>query len=218
MAPKKKKVTKQKVKKKKWVSIIAPKSFKSIKLGETHVVDPQTIIGRSLKVNLMNITGSFKKQNIIVRFDINSVKDGKAYTFVSGFENSVSLMKRIVRKGRTKIEDSFLAKTKDGFSVRVKPVVLTLNRASKGAQTSIRKIVKEKLIHMLSGIDFDKAVQELIDYNFQKLIKEVSSTIHPVKSVEVRFLAITPASKKNTQIKVELPEADEVKSGTTETP
>lgn len=218
MAPKKKRVTKTKVKKKKWLTILAPASFDNKKLGETHVVDATQAVGKSVKANLMNLTGSFKKQNIQIRFDVNKVKEGSAYTYVTGFENTNSLLKRIVRKGRTKIEDSFLATTKDDYKVRVKPVVITLNRASKGAQSAVRALVKEKLTQMLAGVTFDKAVQDLIGYSFQRIIKETASGAHPVKTVEVRSLRILPASKKKklAEMTDDVEEAKEVTKETVE--
>ena len=53
-----------KAKKKTWVKIHAPKIFNEQIIGETLVADSSLTIGKPITVNLMNLTGDIKKQQI----------------------------------------------------------------------------------------------------------------------------------------------------------
>ena len=93
--------------KKKWHSIVAPKSFREQKIGETLIAEPEKAIGKTVPVNLLDLTGDMRKQNIIVKFIVTSVSGNKAQTEVTGFEMMPSFIKRMVRKGKKKIDDSY---------------------------------------------------------------------------------------------------------------
>ena len=73
-------MVKEKIKKKKWVKIIAPKLFNEKHLGEISLVDPMLVIGRKIKVNLMEITNDMKKQNTEIGFKVAKLQDDKTKT------------------------------------------------------------------------------------------------------------------------------------------
>ncbi len=91
-----KKITKSSKIKKKWYSIIAPKLFREQKVGETLVGEPDKAIGKTVPVNLLDLTGDMRKQNIIVKLVVNSVSGDKAHTEVIGFQMMPSFIKRMI--------------------------------------------------------------------------------------------------------------------------
>lgn len=186
-----KKAGKAKVKKK-WVPVFAPKSFNGVSLGETHVGDPNAAIGKTIRANLMHIAGDMRKQGIEIRFDIVKVADGRAETAVTGYELLPTSMKRIVRRGRSKVADSFVTRTATKRRIRIKPVVITTNPASLSAERSIRLAVRERLKEHLGSMSFDKIVQELINFKLQRVIKEAAQKTHPIKTAEVRACLLLP--------------------------
>src|SRR3989339_814793 len=64
------KVTKaaSKVKRKKWINVIAPKLFNNEIMGEIPVTEPKSLVGRCISVSLMGLIGDMKKQGTNVKF------------------------------------------------------------------------------------------------------------------------------------------------------
>ncbi|RME31563.1 hypothetical protein D6789_02315 [Candidatus Woesearchaeota archaeon] len=186
-----KKAGKAKIKKK-WVPILAPKSFNNQTLGETHVASPEAAIGKTINANLMHLTGDMRKQGIEIRFDVVKVQDGKALTAVTGYELLPANLKRIVRRGRTKIADSFITRTATKRRVRIKPLIITTSHTSARTCTAIRHAVRAKLKELAGGMSFEKLVQELIGFKIQRAIKDAATPIHPIKTAEIRVCTLLP--------------------------
>lgn len=180
-----KKATKSKAKKQ-WVGVHAPSSFDNTHLGDTYVEMGDKAIGKSVTANLMNLTGDMRKQGVELRFDITKVADGKAQTAVTSYELLPGNIKRLVRRGRSKVDDSFNAKTKSGRRLRLKPFVITNTRVSAAACTAIRLSIRQKLKELVSKTSFDMLVQDLISHKLQKTLKEHISKVCPIRSVDIK--------------------------------
>ncbi len=191
--------------KKKWFSIVAPKSFNNHVLGESLVENADKLVGKSITVNLMHLTNDMRNQGIEIRFKVVKTDEGKGLTSVTGYEVLPGQMKRVVRRGRSKVMDSFIVRCGDVL-VRIKPIVFTANRASAGAQTTIRLAVREKIKHLLKGTTFDQLVQELIQHKLQRTLKDVGLKTHPIKSVEVKSCAILRQKPKEAAEEPQEPE------------
>lgn len=179
--------------KKRWCQIVAPKSFDSMVLGESHVDVPEKLIGKTITSNLMTLTGDMRNNGVEIRFDVISTVEGKGMAVVTGYELLPSTMKRLVRRGRAKVGDSFVVRTSTGRLVRIKPVVMTTNPASSGACTEIRLAVRERAKQIISSMSFDVLIQDIIGYKFQRALKDVANKVHPVKNVEIRMCNLLPA-------------------------
>lgn len=186
-----KKATKSKIKKK-WVQIIAPKSFNSIPLGESLIGNLESLKNKSITANLMTLTNNMRNQSVEIRFDVIKVFEGKGISAVTGYRLLPSHLKRIVRRGRSKIGDSFVVRTATGRLVRIKPIVITVNHVSSSVATSIRLLIREKVKELLAVTSFDKLVQDMIGFKLQRALKDVVVKIHPVKSVEINACFLLP--------------------------
>jgi len=102
-----------KIKKKTWFEIIAPKIFRNASLGETLVADKEQLIGKEITASLANITGDMKRQSTIIKFKITELKEDKAITDITGYSILLTHIKRMVRKGRERVDSSFVCTTKD---------------------------------------------------------------------------------------------------------
>ena len=67
------KVSRIKAKKKAWFPIISPKLFGSKEMGETYNVSAKNAVGRTIKVNLKDLTGDIKDQNAYANFAISGL-------------------------------------------------------------------------------------------------------------------------------------------------
>ncbi len=178
--------------KKRWLPVIAPKSFESVALGECYVERPEQAVGKTIRTNLMTLTGDMRRQVIEIRFDVVKVGEGKALTAVTGYELLPSGVKRLVRRGRSKVDDSFLVKSATGRLVRIKPLIITANPASERACSALRLTTRERLKQLVSSFSFDKLVQELVHGRIQRALKEPLNKIHPIKTIDIRMCLLLP--------------------------
>jgi len=191
-----KKQVKTKVKKKHWAPIIAPKLFDHMVLGETHISDKEEMLTKSINLNLMALTDDPRRQGYSIRFDVKEVKDGKAHTQLIGVEMTPSAVKRLIRRGRDKVDDSIVIRIGGGRLIRVKPVIITNTKASKAAQTDIRLSVRKRLRDMYAKMRFDDIAKEIIDGKTQRMLKDLCGKTHPVRSADIRELLIIPKDRK----------------------
>jgi len=203
---------KLKVVKKNWHDIDAPSFFGNYKVGKTYLENPSTAVGRKLKVSYANVSGDPQKQNVILKLKITGVKDNNLKTELLGLELQAASVKRFVRKGKTKIEDSFLSTTKDGKKIRVKPLLVTRFKASGGVSNSLIKKVKEFLLKELPTRTLEETVKELLTRQFQKNISNALKSTYPVSISELRSIQIIESEtvSKKTEEKKPEPANEEV--------
>jgi len=182
--------TRPRVKKKKWFPILAPKLFNEQIIGEIPLYESEAVLNRVFSVNMMSLTGNPRNQQINVIIRINKVQDGKGMTEVLGFEMMPSSVKRIVRRGRTKISDSIVIATSDNKKVRVKPLIITNTVVNNSTATSIRLSVRNALASLANKLTYDKLVEEIMSFKLQKHLGNVASNITPIKSSTIRSFRI----------------------------
>ena len=193
---KKKVQARTKVKKKTWVPIHAPASFNNILLGESHVTEKEQVLTKSVTSNLMIVADDPRKQSYTVRFDVTDLKDGKANTQVISIGMTPSAVKRLIRRHRDKIMDSFVTRIAGDRLIRVKPLIITRNPSSKAAQTEIRLKVKETLRDMYKKMKFDDIVQDVIQVKTQRLLKDICGKTHPIRTADIKELTVLPQDRK----------------------
>ncbi|MBS3175743.1 hypothetical protein J4457_00750 [Candidatus Woesearchaeota archaeon] len=186
------KKTKAAVRKKVWMEIVAPALFNGQSLGETCLYEPQEVIGRVSTVNLSVLTRDPKKQNINVSFRATQISQGKAQTELYKYLLMSTSIRRMARRGKSKIDDSFVAISADGKRVRVKPLMITRTKVSKSLQTALRMGFRAQAIKQLrkmSVADFFKAV---IMSKIQREIHDALKKVYPLGICEVRHLEVLP--------------------------
>ncbi|MGV8162342.1 MAG: hypothetical protein ACP5N2_03370 [Candidatus Nanoarchaeia archaeon] len=184
-----------KKKKKIWLSVYSPEFLGNIFLGESHVYGKEDLVGKTLNLNLATITNDMKKQNINVSFRIIDVVDNKGQTKLTNYMLVPSYIKRLVRRKRDKIEDSFLAKTKDGRVVRVKPVAITNSDTYNSIISKVRLGMKALIKNALKEKTFEEFVTDLMSMKFQKEMKDKLNKIYPLKYVDVRQILLEEKGK-----------------------
>ncbi len=176
-----------KKKKKKWVTIYASSVFNNINIGETLVVEQNEALGKTLEVNLADLTNDIKKQNILLTFAANKIQDQKVVCHIIGYELSPSYVKRVIKRARSKIEDSFLCFTKDEVKVRLKPVILTRSKAKGSILTLLRHKSRDYFVNNVKKQSYDEILSDIMSHNLQKGLKEELKKIYPVSLTELRI-------------------------------
>ncbi|MBW3015857.1 hypothetical protein KY330_05535 [Candidatus Woesearchaeota archaeon] len=184
-----------KLKKKRWVPMVAPKLFNEQVLGESYVVDPDTLIGRKLTMNLMSLTRDVKQQNINIQFEVEGIKGANAVTKIVGYKMIPSAIKRLVRRERSKLEHSYMIKTSDNINLRVKFIILTKSKARSSATRQLLKTAADMLDKKASKTTYDNLIFEIITYKLQRFTRDKLSKIFPVRNFEVKAFRIEEKRK-----------------------
>lgn len=177
-------------KQKKWYKIEAPEVLNNAELGESYVASIDQLVGKTLTVNLSSITNNMRKQNVEVHFKVVSSSDKKGVTDIRGVTLTGSNLKRLVRKGRDKIEDSFIVTTQNNKDIRIKPVILTNTNANKSVRKTLRKMAKDFLNEYAKKNPHDTFFDAIINNRIQKEMKDKLADIYPLKYVDIRHAMV----------------------------
>ncbi len=180
------KVKEVKQKKKKWFNLIAPKQFNEVVVGETPAIDASTLVGKTVTLSLMNLTKDVRKQNINVRLKVNEVKDNKAHSELDTFTMNSSAIKRLVRRRKDRVDDSFVAISNDDRRVRVKPMVLTRSNTNQSVLSAIRRYIKVFLVNKVNNMTYAEFVEYVVTDKFHRDVKKQIAKIYPVKLCIIR--------------------------------
>ena len=179
-------VKKERKEKKKWVTIVSPKLFNNRGLGESYCYDTKSLVGRNINVSLMSVTDDPKKQSIEVSFKINDVKNDTLHTELIGYEILPVHVRRMSKKAKMKVEDSFSCVCKDGVKVRIKPLIMTKDEVHNSVATSIRKAVHTFIADYLKQNSFEDSFKGIVNNDLQKNLKDVIKKVYPINSCMIR--------------------------------
>ena len=176
----------KKVKRKFPIEYKAPECFNSISLGHANVTDLRTVEGKTLKINLMYVTGSMKNQNVRMTFKINDVESGVCKTEVVKYEQIAYYLSRYIKSGSNLVEDSFVVKSKDGKDVRVKPFVVTKSATSNLVLTAIREKIKELVAIEAAGKTSEEFIHAIAMGKIQTGFRNEVKKVFPLKAFEFK--------------------------------
>ncbi len=176
--------------KQRWIKIIGPPELKDSVLGESYVVDPEQLIGKKVYLGLNNLTGDMRRQNILVGFRVHSVKGAEAHADVVSYEMIQAHVKRLIRAGQDKIDDSFLVESKDHVKLRIKPLILTRNKTKNSNLTRIRMRTREKIKDLFTKESFTNTFGAILSGQLQKSLRQDMSKIYPLSVFEIRRVDI----------------------------
>ncbi|MBT6774450.1 hypothetical protein HOA91_03700 [Candidatus Woesearchaeota archaeon] len=190
MAKAKKKVSKIKIKKKIWYKVIAPKIFANKEVGESYLQSPDVAVGRKLKVNLKDLTGNIKDQNVQIGLQITNVEGNLLKTSLISYRLTSQYVKRCIRKNCVRLDDYFLLKTKGGKNVVIKSLMVTINKAQRSVRSKLRKELQELLEAEVTKRDMATFVSLLVNRRIQMEIKKKLKKILPLKEMSIRVLEL----------------------------
>ncbi|MBT4541199.1 hypothetical protein HOC35_06835 [Candidatus Woesearchaeota archaeon] len=184
--------------KKKWIPIFSEKVFENSQLGETPIDDGEKAVGKLTKVNMMSVSGDMKKQHLHLVYRIHTYKEGKLYALPIGYEISKAYLKRIVRRGRDRIDYSFSVKTKDEKVVDLKCTIITRNLTYKSVKSIMKKAFEYETKELAAKSEFYKFFIEVTNYRFHNRIKAMLSKVYPLRQIEIKSLRINEKKDINS--------------------
>lgn len=138
-------------KKKKWYDVSADTTFDEKKIGETITINPKNLIGRIVKKGLNELTGNIRDSAFEVSFKIYKITGAKADTVISKFEAKTSLLRRLIRRQKSKVEPIFYVTTKDGIKLKLKILAITGTKYATPLKTEVRKAIVDFFTEEISS-------------------------------------------------------------------
>ena len=181
--------------KKRWFKIVAPAILKESAVGETFLADPEQIINKKMKVSLGTITGEPQKHSIHVNLLVKSYDDGIFKTELLGWRILPAAVKKMIRRNRSKIEDSFVVLAKDGKYIRVKPLIITRTKAQRSVKTALRQKIRTEIAKIFGQRDFKIIAADVLGKRFQHGVARQISKTFPVIIFEIRQLSLVEPDK-----------------------
>jgi small subunit ribosomal protein S3Ae len=181
---------------KQWYSIIAPEMFGKVNIGETVADEPEKVMGRVVEVTLGELSNDLSKQNIKLILKVDRVGGDSAYTKFIGHMLTQEYLRSLVKRQTSNIETNVSVKTKDGYTVRVKPSCFTIKRARANQIKAIRQMMNRVIRSKAKELDMEQFIQEVVTGRLSASIYHDVKFIYPLRRVEVRKTEIEaePAS------------------------
>jgi small subunit ribosomal protein S3Ae len=172
--------------KKKWFKIIAPKLFNEVIVGETPSIDGSLLVNRVISANLAVLTDDMRKQSAEVKLIVDSVEGDKAKTRMVGLKLLPTSIKRLIRKGRKRIDQVVRAITQDDRVVTIKLLYIASMGLKSSASADLQAEAKRFLIKRAASMSFDALCHELVTDNLLKELRDKISRIYPLRTYEIR--------------------------------
>jgi len=170
---------------KQWYTIRAPAIFNDAEIGETLADEEEKLEDRVAEATLQDVTGDFSKQHVKCYFRIRGTRGTDAVTTFDGHDLTSDYVRRLVRRSHSKIDVVHDVTTSDGFTVRLKPMIVSERRTQEAQRKEIRKRARE-VCEEASNTDFSDLVLNVLEGDVAKEIYEQARLILPLKRVEVR--------------------------------
>jgi len=152
------------------------------------------ILGKSLqdiehRRILFDMTRELNGKMAEAKFDVR-IKDNEAYGDIVYFGLIQNYARRLVRKGTSPVEDSFVAISKDGFKLRLKPLLVTRKKVPRSIRKRLREKARELITDFVKKNEKDKIFTSIINYILQKQIMIELKKIYPLLICEIRRIGI----------------------------
>ena len=174
--------------KKRWYSLQAPNLFGNVVFGETIAAEPETLKGRGVRTNLSTILRGSKRQEVELYFKITEVKGSECHTEFVSMEILPPHVRRIVKRAKKRMDDSFVVQTKDNVAVRLKPLLLVRENVQHSVLTSLRKQTQNFFTRVAKDTEFSEFVTKIITGELLRDLRGDVKKVYPVAAAEMRML------------------------------
>lgn len=176
---------------KEWYKVFAPDMFGGQQIAETLSADPSLLQGRIISVALQDITGDFSKMHIKLNLKIDRVAGFDAHTEFVGHDLTSDYIRRLTRRKHSKMDGVFMARTKDGYTVKVKPMAITEKRIQTSQQKAIRHLMSNVVSTAAGKQTLGELVKDVLSGDMAKNIFKECKPVYPIRKIEIRRTEIT---------------------------
>ncbi len=172
-------------KEKQWYKIMTPNEFGDAEIGTTPARDPDMLVKRTVESSMRELTGDFSKQYVKLYFQINNVAGDIANTKFIGHHVTTDYVRSMIRRGTSRIDTISNVITKEGYTVNVHIIAITVKRAKSSQQKFIRETMGRLIQELADGKTFPELVEGIISGKMASSIYHETKKIYPLKRVEI---------------------------------
>jgi len=172
-------------KEKRWYKIMTPTEFGDAEIGTTPARDPDMLLKRSVESSMRELTGDFSKQYVKLYFQINNVAGDTANTKFVGHHVTTDYVRSMIRRGTSRIDTITDIKTKEGYTVNVHILAITVKRAKSSQQKFIRETMGRLIQEAVEGKTFPEVIEGVVSGKIASSIYHETKKIYPLKRVEI---------------------------------
>ncbi len=172
-------------KEKKWYKIMTPTEFGDAEIGTTPSRDPDMLLKRRVESSMRELTGDFSKQYVKLYFQINNVAGDTANTKFVGHHVTTDYVRSMIRRGTSRIDAITDVKTKEGYTVNVHILAITVKRSKSSQQKFIRETMARLTQEAVEGKTFPELVEAVVSGKMASSIYHETKKIYPLKRVEI---------------------------------
>ncbi|OYT41521.1 MAG: hypothetical protein B6U78_02865 [Candidatus Aenigmarchaeota archaeon ex4484_224] len=177
-------------KKKEWIPIVSPEYLGKKEIGEILVDEKEKAIGRRIILSVIDVTGDYNKYYMKIGFMVTKVQDGKALLDFDSIECLRDYIARMVLRRVTRIDAIQDLKTKDGYLLRVKSIIVVYSKITRDIQRKLRSKAEEMIKNFVENSDIGNFVNSVLNDSWKnKIIKELNK-IYPVRYFEFRKIEV----------------------------
>jgi len=171
---------------KEWYKVFAPDMFGGQQVAETLAADPALLPGRIVSVALQDITGDFSKMHIKLNLRIKRVAGFDAHTDFIGHDLTSDYIRRLTRRKHSKMDGVFEARTKDGYTIKIKPMAITEKRIQTSQQKAIRNLMKGVVASAAAKQTLGEIIKDVLSGDMAKIIFKECKPVYPIRKIEIR--------------------------------
>ena len=183
-----------------WYIVLAPRNFGGNVIAETPVLDPKMLLGRSIDVNMADLTGKASKFYMNLKFRINGIEGKNASTEFSGYYCLREHLFRVVRKRCQKVRTVDNVETKDNWKLQVTTLIILNRRTNAKVETMERKLISDYLRGFANNSGIEDFVKATINGIVQKHIRKEGSRIYPVRFSEIESIEVLSPGTETADI------------------
>ena len=195
-----------------WYTVTAPPAFNNHIIGETLADDNSKVMGRTVETTLQDLTGDMRQMHIKLAFKVINVTDTNATTEFVGHAMTSDYVRRLTRRGHTRIPAVFDVKTRDGSRVRVKPFAVSDRRCQTTQAQEIRRIITDMITKTAAEETLAGFLKAVLVGELSNSIYKEARKIHPLRRIEIAKTEILKAptiEMDETPLIIEPPRDDE---------
>ncbi len=164
--------------------------FRESLLAETPCINPKTLIGRTVSINLAELINQESKYYMNMKFKIDRVEGKNAYTRFNGYHTAKDRLFRVVRKKLQKVRTMDTINTKDNWKIQITMTTILNRNTDAKVQKKVRKSIEDFLKKNGEKSTVDDIIRSVISGSIQKNIKKFGSKIYPVRFTEVEKIEV----------------------------
>ncbi len=186
MADRRKIGTKDKWKEKTWYTIVAPSFLGEKEIALSPAADAALMIGRKVEVPVSDFTGNFRKSSTMVIFKVKECVGKRCTTEFIGHKVSDDTIRRMVRRRKERIDIIMPSKTKDGYRLVIKIVLVSDSKLTANKRSEVRSKIIGFINEKCSSMALPELAQYIIGDNVYNDIVDTLKDVYPIKKIEIR--------------------------------